>query len=774
MARKSKRAESRCRYYVRDEATRRGWETRHPARGGDALEEQEIEDHFVDIGLKGDRPDFLFCLAGNPILVVEAKNEADKLDTAISEARGYANTINSAGKYTVKFAVGAAGEEDKGFQIAVQYLSKTGWTSLKSRGYELTNFPSRKEIELALDADDGSTEVSIPGSSEFIDAAIEISQILRIARVEAPLRPKVVGAVVLAMYEGNISPLMERALESINSLVLDAIKSADGIGSEVKNQLIEVLHLSGADFNRLAPHIGRVINLLRRLNIRSVIHTDADFLGMFYEAFLRYGYDNNALGIVFTPRHITRMCVNLTTVETRDRVIDIACGTGGFLVSAFDVMLRKASGNPVIVKVKNSFYGFDTNPTVWALAMLNMFFRGDGKSHIFNADCFDDTAFKEVKGEFTRAYLNPPFSQENEPERNFIDRAMEALEPEGLLATVVKAGIFADDEHRQWRLQFLKRHSLLAVISLPEDIFYPTAVPTSIIIAKAHVPLNDQEEVFLGRVWYDGYQKLKGRRVERGINQVPEIVEAYHNFQNKKAIKSSLATTVRGVQLKNGGEWSPQEWLDQPETITKNELDYLQDSTIRSIFQAISAIPELSAAVIDDFGETWSSLPSLPFNQEKSLDYFFQLVNGKSTGEKNYNEGEAPYISSGDLDNSIVRLVKAETEEIFPAGGLTVTAFGLARVQPWPFAARGNGGSSVRVLLPKYKMTFRELVWFAAQINSQRWRFFYARMAIKGRLARLKVRSPLSPMPDCQPTIAERVKICQGTLERLSQFSRLD
>ncbi len=767
MVRKSTRAESRCRYYVREEAIRRGWNAKHIARGGDALEEQEIEAYFPDIGLCGERPDFLFSWSGNPLVVVEAKNDASKLDTAISEAVEYADKINRTGKYHILIAVGAAGEEDKGFQLTVRYLLGTTWIPLTSHGYELTTFPSKKEIELALEANDGSTSVSIPSASDFIDAAIEISRILRTAKVEAPLRPKVIGSVVLAMYEDEVSTDPRNALSSVNTLIETAITKMQKVDVSVKEALLNALHLSGSDFNRLAPAIGRVVNILRSLNIRSVIHTDADFLGMFYEAFLRYGYDNNTLGIVFTPRHITRMCVELTGVEIRDRVIDIACGTGGFLVSSFDIMRGKATSDAALEKVKDSFAGFDTNPTVWALAMLNMFFRGDGKSHILNADCFNDEVFNGVKGRFTRVYLNPPFSQEDEPERRFIDRAMEALEPEGILAAVVKAGIFADDEHRLWRQQFLKKHTLLAVISLPEDIFYPTAAPTSIIIVKAHIPLLKMQRVFLGRVWNDGYEKLKGRRVARGMNQIPEIVEAFHMCVTGSDAPSSLATTVEGIQLERGEEWSPQEWLPQPALITEKELNGLQDVAIRSIFQAISTLPDLAERVLEDFGTSWVSLPSLPLNAEGILSDFFNVLNGKSTGEKNYVEGEYPYISSGDLNNSIIRLVDPEAQEIFLEGGLTVTAFGLANVQPWSFVARGNGGSSVRVLTPKYNMNVEELLWFASQINTQRWRFFYARMAIKGRLSRLPIKTPPMRIPTTERSIAMRAKIYKQTLDSL-------
>jgi type I restriction-modification system DNA methylase subunit len=650
-------------------------------------------------------------------------------------------------------------------------LRKNKWISLTSSGFELTNFPTPREIELAIQANDGSTSVSIPSPAEFIDAAIELSQVLRTAKVEAPLRPKVIGTVVAAMYQGDISINPTDALDSVNSLCETAIRDVKNLDVNIKDRLIDVLKLSGADFNRLSPYIGRVVNILKRLNVRSVIHTDVDFLGMFYEAFLRYGYDNNSLGIVFTPRHITRMCADLVDVEVRDKVIDIACGTGGFLVSAFDKMINKATSSAAKDKVKKSIYGFDANPTVWALGMLNMFFRGDGKSHIINADCFDDEVFKKVEGKFSRAFLNPPFSQVDEPERKFIDRAINALEPDGVLAVVVLAGIFADDEHKAWREQFLKKHRLLAVISLPEDLFYPTAAPTSIMVAQAHTPLAPDNQVLLARVWNDGYEKLKGKRITCEGNQIPEVIENYHKFISGKSFSSQIVMTIRGNELLGGAEWSPQEWLPQP-PVSKKEIDILQEQVARNIFQAVSVMPDLSNVFLENFTSAWSFLPNLPLGSVGVVTDYFKILNAKSVGERHYAEGEYPYISSGDLNNSIIRLISGDSNEIFWNGGITVTAFGLACVQPYPFFARGNGGSSVRVLEPKYNMSLRELVWFAAQINSQRWRFFYGRMSIKSRLSRLKIHTPPKRLPDTGDTLQERAIKFKQQLEELSHLAK--
>mgnify|MGYP002859149867 CR=1 FL=1 len=766
---KVNRSESRTRYFIRSLCSKRGWDINHLSKGGDLLEEQEISAWFRDIGLDLARPDFLLCFKGEPSVVIEAKNDIKKIGNAITEAIEYAEQINSKGKYYVKIAVGVAGEEDHGYQVVVKYKKGNFWQNLKSGGYDLTTLPSLKEVELAIAADDGTTTVTIPTSSEFIDAAIELSSILRHAKIEAPLRPKVIGAIVTALYQGEIDIIIGKELDSINNLVQEAIFESIDLDDKKKRRLIDSLNLTHNDYDRLSPKIQRVISILKRLNVRSVLQTDTDFLGMFYEAFLRYGYDNNALGIVFTPRHITRFCVELIGAKLSDKVIDIASGTGGFLVAAFDKMMATAKGPKAIEKIKQSLYGFDTNPTVWALATLNMFFRGDGKSHIENGSCLEENNKRKVRGQFTRAFLNPPFSQEEEPERDFINTALEALEPGGLLAVVVKAGIFADEENSGWRRSFLQNNTLLAVISLPEDLFYPTAAPTSIMIARAHIPQNVNEDVFMARIWNDGFEKLKGKRVEIKGSQLPEVLSCFDEFKTKKAFKSNIAISIKASNLLNGEEFSPQQWLPQP-PINNDELKVYEKTAILSIFQAVSTIPELGDEVLNNFGISMTALPMLPLNSIKSIADFFHVVNGKSSGEKNYNEGSCPYISSGDSINSIIRLVSEEKEEVFSNGGITVTAFGQAYIQPWRFMARGNGGSSVRILLPKYNMSLNELLWFVTQINTQKWRFFYGRMAIKSRLEKLLVISPPKHIKDSKKSIAERISNFKEQLNQLSDL----
>lgn len=739
MTLKSKRAESRSRYFVRSTAKDKGWNTHHPQRGGDVLEEQETN-YFPDLGLGLKRPDFLFCLGGIPIMVVETKNESDKVEEAISQAEEYCNLINQTNKYNVRIAVGVAGEPDHGFTVIVKYFKGGLWELLKAKGYPLTALPSKQECLNAIEADDFTTELTIPSFAEFVNAAIDISNILHTAKIEPTLRPKVVGAITTALYIGDIKQSTRSPLKEVNALMSRAINNTTHFTKPKKDRLVEALTLGNNDFNRLSPYLFYIISILKKLNVRSVLQSDADFLGMFYEAFLRYGADNNAMGIVFTPRHITRLCVDLVGVEIGHNIIDITCGTGGFLVSAYDKLRSSAHGQKAYELIRESIYGFDTNPTVWALSCLNMFFRGDGKSHIENVSSLEDDSRKSVNYQFHRAFLNPPFHQDGEPERDFIDASMDALVEGGLFAGVIYAGVFADQENSSWRAEFMRRHTILGMISLPDELFYPNASAiTTIMIAKAHIPQQEDSKVFMGRIDNDGYEKLKGKRVACSGSQLQMMIEAFTRFMRHEDVSGDNYVTIDSKFLRNGAEYSPQAFLPQP-ALSVKEIQQQNSKTLLALFQTVASYPDITDSLSEDFAVI-EKKERIPLSRTDKLSFFFDVKTGKSTGLKTYSDGIIPYVSSGDGTNGVVGLVSGPSTEL-SEGCISVSAFGTAYIQPWNYFARGNGGSSVRVLVPKYKMSVRELFWFVSQINCQKWRFTYARQAIKSRLMDLVVTSP--------------------------------
>jgi len=488
------------------------------------------------------------------------------------------------------------------------------------------------------------------------------------------------------------------------------------------------------------------------------MRSSVDFLGNFYETFLRYGSDNKQLGIVFTPRHITRYCSDLVNVELGMTVYDPACGTGGFLVAAYDKMMATATTRRAKQTVKDSLFGFDTNSTVWALAVLNMIFRGDGKSHIAPESCFDKAG--EMEGRFDRVLLNPPFSQDDEPERDFIDHSLNSLKAGGELAVVVPTGVLVDAEHKGWRRNLVANHSVLGTISMPTELFYPTGSATSLLIVKAHVP-SDNNGTFMAKIHNDGYTISKNRRIPIEGSQLPGVLEIYRSFKLNQFNNDipGIACKVDRMQIMEGEELCAEEWLPQP-LLNQEDFNNSVKDLFKQIYLTVVNYPNIVDMLIQDFSDLCEAVtpPTYPKPTERSpLKKFFKVSPAKSIGMSAYPLGEIPFISSGESYNSIIGFITGPANEITDTPCITVTAFGRAHIQPWRFCARGNGGSAVRVLEPLFPMTVGELLWYACQINFQKWRFHYGRMAILSRLRELRV-DPYPGYPIGEIDIIERIR----------------
>jgi len=768
----NKRAESRCRYYVRDEARRLGWDVRHPNAGGSFLEEQELVDYFpvLKATLGDERPDF--GALGNDSqlrLVIECKNDVNRLDASIFEACEYADKINNAKHFDVRVAVGVAGTPDRFVQTRGFFLRRNKWIDLKSHGWPLTQLPTLREIDIAIANADGTTDVQIPNEVEFAEAAVAINNILRLAKIEESVRPRVLGALILALYQGEFPFARDTVLGHINANIDAAIREFTDIAPDRRQFLKQTLTLS-SESTPLRDWIAPIVHQLERLNVRSIVRSGVDFLGKFYEAFLRYGSDAKKMGIVFTPRHITRFAADITDVRLGMTVYDPAAGTGGFLVSAFDRMMQEATTEKAKAKVRQSLAGCDTNPTVWALAVLNMFFRGDGKSNMKYISCFEDA--DSVAGQFDRVLMNPPFSQEGEPETDFIDHALASLKPGGQLAVVVKTNVLVDDDLSKWRKTLVANHQVLGVISLPLDLFYPTAAPTVLMIVKAHAPSADAP-TFLSRMENDGYEISKKRRIGRDGSQLPDILAMFNKCRkdNRLATVPNVACAVSRSEIANGDEICAERWLPS-KTFGIIEFERYRLEAMRLMSSAVANYPDVVDELVDNYEELLSSVSVSGERpaERACLGKWFGIQAAASVGYTNYPGGTIPFVSSGDLNNSIVEFVQPPDDEIYDTPKITVTGFGQACVQPWRFCARGNGGSAVRILTPLYPMTLAELLWFVGQINSQRWRFNYGRMAIVSRLRRLEVDRPPGDLPPVT-RLAQRIREFRVGLKALSEGS---
>jgi len=264
---------------------------------------------------------------------------------------------------------------------------------------------------------------------------------------------------------------------------------------------------------------GILYELIHRLNEKvwpfvSIYH-DFDVVGQFYGEFLKYtGGDKKALGIVLTPRHITDLFARLANVGKESTVLDICAGTGGFLVSAMHHMIRQATTQAEKERIKKQgLIGVENQPNMYALAASNMLLRGDGKANLHQGSCFDPRIGAAIKKYHADVgMLNPPYSQGDADlhELVFVKQLLDCLKP-GAIGIVIVPMSCAISPH-PLREELMRFHTLEAVMSMPDDLFYPVGTVTCIMIWSSGTPhAVSNRKTWFGYWKKDGFVKTKHR-----------------------------------------------------------------------------------------------------------------------------------------------------------------------------------------------------------------------------------------------------------------------
>ena len=369
----------------------------------------------------------------------------------------------------------------------------------------------------------------------FLRKANAINETLQDNEVPVGERAHVMAALLLALARDgkmriHINP---RDLErEVNGNIAELLREH---GKEKFAETIALkLPATEKNHQKYRKAIVDTLQHLREMNIRSAINSGDDSLGKFYETFLKYANGAREMGIVLTPRHITKFAVDVVGIGPNDKVFDPACGTGGFLVSAMDSMRQRIGvDRPKDYKnfQRNGLTGVEQRDDVYGLALVNMIFRGDGKSRVYDGNCFDHQ-FWQRDGEvfftlskdkkpvgaqrpFTHVLMNPPFKLNNSPESKFVNHALEQMKAGGILFAVLPAVVIGSEkkQHLEWRKELLKRHKILAVVKLDKNVFYPIAEGTYALILRAHEPHNFSAPVFMGVLMDDKHRPRRSKMI---------------------------------------------------------------------------------------------------------------------------------------------------------------------------------------------------------------------------------------------------------------------
>lgn len=139
-----------------------------------------------------------------------------------------------------------------------------------------------------------------------------------------------------------------------------------------------------------------------------------DVMGIFFNEFNRYKKKSES-GQVFTPEHITSFMYRIIDVHQDDKVLDAACGSGGFLVKSMSKMIKEAGGvqTQKAKKIKMSqLFGIEFDREIYALACANMLIHKDGKTNLEQLDSRTLKAAEWIRSKgITKVLMNPPLKE---------------------------------------------------------------------------------------------------------------------------------------------------------------------------------------------------------------------------------------------------------------------------------------------------------------------------------------------------------------------------
>lgn len=382
-------------------------------------------------------------------------------------------------------------------------------------------------------------------------------------------------------------------------------------------KLSEEENLIGTIFVKAQNKIDKPVYLkkvITMINEEQWLVMDGDVKGAIYESILeKNGQDKKSgAGQYFTPRSLIQAMVDVAQPKIGETVCDPACGTGGFLLAAYDYMKNQSQD-----KAKRDFlrdkalHGYDNTALVVTLASMNLYLHGIGtdRSPILCQDSLEkapDTLVDVI-------LANPPFGtrpagsvdidrqdfyvETKNNQLNFLQHIMVMLKNTGRAAVVLPDNVlFEGGAGETIRKELLKNFNLHTILRLPTGIFYAQGVKANVLFFQKGTPTKN--------VWYYDYRTgikhtLATNKMQR--HHLDDFVACYH------AENINERTETYNAETNPQGRWrkySVSEFLKRDKTSL--DITWIKqggDADNRSLAELITDIKEksqtISAAVLE-------------------------------------------------------------------------------------------------------------------------------------------------------------------------------
>lgn len=434
--------------------------------------------------------------------------------------------------------------------------------------------------------------------------------------------------------------------------------------------------------------------------INEFTYDHSERLGDAFEYLLSVLGSQGDAGQFRTPRHIIDFMVEVLAPKKNEVILDPACGTAGFLISAYKHILRSntdAKGRSTLTpddkgKLALHFKGYDISPDMVRLSLVNLYLHGFTDPHIFE---YDTLTSEERWNEYADVILaNPPFMspkggikphkrfsiQAKRSEVLFVDYMAEHLTPTGRAGIIVPEGIIFQSQTAYKALRkMLVENSLVAVISLPAGCFNPySGVKTSILILDKSIAKQSDSVAFF-KVENDGYG-LGAQRREIAKNDLPQVkaeldeyLQALRNHQPTADLQFICGLIVAKEKIAANGDYN------------------LSGERYREGTASLSEYPHVTLSEVCDINpETANPAELYPNSHFNYIDIScVENVSGKFLGANKVAVDEAPsrarrIVKQGDVLMSTVRpnlKAFALLTEI-PERAIASTGFAVLRARP--------------------------------------------------------------------------------------------
>ena len=377
----------------------------------------------------------------------------------------------------------------------------------------------------------------------------------------------------------------------------------------------------------------RTVEIIDTIEFSSL---DTDVKGDLYEYLLSQINSAGKLGAFLTPRHIIRAIVEMVNPKIGETVLDPACGTGGFLITAYDYIKFKNS-DPKNIEEKNghkigygdklnkeqwnfltqkTFQGYDVALEVSRIALMNLLLHGLEGAHILRKDTVAGSEDENDLKKYDVILTNPPFAglvdtgrikptlpvKSKKTQVLFLGYVINSLKPSGRAGIILPEGSLfgTNKDDKDIRRFLLENTKLEAVVSMPAGVFQPYAgVKTSFLIFKKKTApkLDEKEKIWFFDMKGDGSSLSAAKKFgSQYKNDIPKLLELWNKDQ-AAAKPYSWFTTVKEIAendyILSANTYSP--YNGEEETNHRDPKEILDEIEIqkKKLETALSGIKKL-------------------------------------------------------------------------------------------------------------------------------------------------------------------------------------